>query len=74
MNTYHSVDHSYEKGGIVYSAFQRKEIVEMTIVTDKNGVERQYVTKIIGHWKDYEEARRQVELFNKKQHENISNR
>lgn len=82
MLKYRSVDGSYYKGTaknaegvsepVVYSAYQRKEILEGYLYM-KNGIEYMH-WDVIGHWDDYEKASAEVEAFNRKTDESISNR
>lgn len=52
---------------VVYSAYQRGEILERTSYI-KDGVEYARV-RVIGRWKDYKQARDEVNIFNRKQYE-----
>lgn len=61
-----SVEAAYENNGIIYSAWQRQEIVELDTGTKR--------VEVIGKWTDYEVARAEVKAFNKEQRENTSNR
>lgn len=74
---YRSLDGCYYKGfnlndngervGELCSAYQRKEILEGETKL-VNGVEHM-AWKVIGHWKDYEKAKAEVEAFNRNQDE-----
>jgi hypothetical protein len=70
---YRSVDAAYEKDGLIYSAWQRREIVEMTVEYNERETANAKV-EVIGHWVDYEAARAKVKNFNRKQHEDTSRR
>ncbi len=46
------------------SAFMRREVVELTVERMANGI-HVATARVVGRWKNYEEARAECEAFNK---------